>query len=458
MPTFVEITPDPFAQSFRGRTVGDANEEGTTPGAARARAFGSFDHVRRPVRGIQIKNDTYATIQVRKADGRNIPLIDAAGAIEDPDNLGFGFTNEYSNFLLQSVQEQRAEKMQVIQTFGEPFIFFFGEHPRIISASGVLLNTEDFNWRAEFWENYDKHLRGTKCVQNKTRITMSWDDIVIEGYFIKADAVESATEPNQVKLEFQIFLTNYANVSRIGLSEFPAGKEVHLDPYSLDTTGEGIGNLKSTTQRVRELNSENIGGPKNSLLQTLRDGLTAVVTLDGQLSSLLELADRFAYGRNIRVPIGFAGGSVFDQETQIALASVAPSVNSDGARQLIIKSKLGPHPFVIKAPLNTKISTSPARFGRFQNNLDEFIARIPESLGGPIKPPDLFLDQKIKESQVEPKVRAIFEAFGVTVDPPREATLLTKRALFGLFSVVAGAISTDSGSGLARLRQATNIF
>ncbi len=450
MPVFIEITPDPFATSFRNLAVGDPNEDGTFPGAGRSKAIGTFDHVRRPVRGIQIKDDTYATIQVRTADGRNIPLIDAGGAKIDEQNPDFSFSDQNSNFLIQAMQEERTEKMQVVQTFGEPFVFFFGEHPRMIAGSGILLNSEDFNWKAEFLENYDRYLRGTKCVQSKTRVTMSWDDIVVEGYFVKVNVTDTADNNSFVRMEFQLFLTNYQNVSRIGFNQFPKDSvEVNLDPNDLDTTGEGIGNLKSQTQLVRSLNTQSLG-LKNSLLQTLRDNVNKTLTIDGRLTSVLELANQFSSGRNIRVPFGFAGGSVFDQETQIALASVDAS-----GRLIQLRGKLGDQDFQIKDFLRSK--TVSAKFGRIQDNVDEYIARIQGQIGNAINPPDLFLEQKLKESEVEDRVRAIFERFGVNVEPPDEAILLAKRATFGFFSILVGSVQNQGfNSGLASLRQFTN--
>jgi hypothetical protein len=450
MPVFIEVTPDPFATSFRSLAVGDPNEDNTYPSSGRSKAFGSFDHIRRPVRGIQIKEDTYATIQVRTADGRNIPLIDAGGSRFDEQNPDYAFSDQYSNFLLQAMQEERTEKMQVVQTFGEPFIFFFGEHPRMIAGSGILLNSEDFNWKAEFLENYDRYLRGTKCVQSKTRVTMAWDDIVVEGYFVKVNISETAENNNFVRMEFQFFLTNYQNVSRIGFSQFPKDSvEVNLDPNDLDTTGEGIGNLKSQTQLVRSLNTQSLG-LKNSLLQTLRDNVNKTLTIDGRLTSVLELANQFASGRNIRVPFGYAGGSVFDQETQIALASVDAT-----GRLIYLRGRLGDQDFEIKDFLRSK--TVSAKFGRFQDNLDEYIARIQAQPGNAINPPDLFLEQKVRESEVEDKVRAIFERFGVDVEPPDEATLLAKKSAFGFFAILTGSVKQQGfNSNLASLRQFTN--
>lgn len=445
MPVFVEVTPDPFATSFRSNAVGDSNEDGSRPGSARASRFGGFDHVRRPVRGIQVKEDTYATIQVRTADGRNIPLVDAGGSITDDDNPDISYTEHYSNFLLQNMQEQRAEKMQVVQTFGEPFVFFFGEQPRVISASGVLINTEDFNWRAEFWENYNLYLRGTKCVQSRSRVTLSWDDIVVEGYFIKANAQESQNNKNIVNLSFQMFLTNYQNVSRIGFSQFPKGaEEVNLDPLSLDTTGEGIGNLQSVTQKVRSLNSSSFG-VKNSLFESLRDQAVGqakeYIELDGRLASLVELGADLISNNKVRAPVGFAGGTQFDQETQIALASV--DANS---RLVLLHSQLGGQNYTISGHLGRK--TSPTTFGRFQDNVDEYIAKVVKPTGNPINPPDLFSGQKADDRTAEAEAKAIFEAFGVQVDPPKDVTADIFGAKFSLRSVVkdSGSAETIRGS------------
>jgi len=431
MPAFIEVTPDPFATSFRNSAVGDRTESGSLAGSGRAQAFGTFDHVRRPVRGIQVREDTYATIQVRTADGRNIPLIDAGGASVDKNNPDFSYTDKFSNFLIQSIQESRMEKMQVVQTFGAPFVFFFGEHPRMIAGSGVLLCTDDFNWRAEFLENYDNYLRGTKCVENRARVTMSWQEIVVEGYFVKCDIVETAENNNFVRMEFQMFLTNYQNVSRIGYSQFPTSSaEIDLNPNDLDTTGEGIGNLRSSTQTVRNLNAESMG-IKNSMLQTIRNGIQKVLTLDGKLTSVLQLANRFVSGRNIRVPFGFAGGSVFDQETQIALASVDTS-----SRRILLHNKLGDFSFNISQFLGVK--TLPVHYGRIQDNLDEYIGRSQAGLGNPINPPDFFASQLANDLRVEEQVRRVFEKFGVDTAPPNETVLLAKKIAFGIFSLGAG--------------------
>ena len=125
----------------------------------------TYENVRRPLRGISIKEDTYAVLRVKTATGTDIPLFDSSS----PDHVdNIGRSAQYSNFIIQQIQEQRQEKQQIIETFGEDYIFFFGERPRFLNVSGVLVNTKDFNWKSEFWVNYENNLRGTKLVELST--------------------------------------------------------------------------------------------------------------------------------------------------------------------------------------------------------------------------------------------------------------------------------------------------
>lgn len=442
MSTFIEITPDPFASSFRGRLAADQLEDLSKPGTARAGAHKSFDHVRRPVRGIQIKDETYATIQVHTPDGRNIPLVDSGGSIYDTRNPNVAYSENYSNFLMQSVSEQRAEKMQIIQTFGEPYVFFFGEQPRMIAVSGILLNTEDFNWRAEFWENYDQYLRGTKCVQSMTRAILSWDDIVVEGYFIKADASEDASNNNVVKVSFQILLTNYANVSQIGNANFPktTSASVNLNPYTLDVDPTTTGGLESVTEAVRSLSSQGFTG-HNSLLQSLRNGIRNTVDLDGSPTPFLDLASQFVYSRNVRVPWGYFGDSVYDQETQIALASVSAQDRN------IILSKTAKSSFndSLEVPGRTRRTTpAAAYFGKFSDNWDEYVTTYVTLTQGPFSPPDLFSGQKVPVADILTKTGHLLDGYGLyETSAPDESIQLAKNSEFGLMPIPAPVPQSD---------------
>lgn len=456
MATFVQIEPDAFNANFG--TVADEIRE-LRVGASIDRQALLNHRVRRPVRGIQIKSDTYATIQVRRADGTAIPLFDSAAAGE----MGKGFKN--SNFLIQSVQEQRAEKQQVIMTFGAPYIFFFGEQPRMIAVSGVLLNTEDFNWRAEWWENYEQHLRGTQCVRTRSRVYLSWDDIVVEGYIIQATASEDSSTQNLVQFQFQMFLTNYQNISHIGNPNAHwHGKSIFLDPNKVDIPGQ-----VSTTLSVREANIRDealaSGQGKNSLFDYLKKGQiadagTRLVELHGQVVDMLSLAGQFVSGRNIRVPRGFEGAAAFDQEVQLSLASIPGAdqvIHGDADR--VVRFKTGGLNLVKEFRVALSSKFGPARTGLpLSDNDDEFIDTTVIDETSIPNIDNLFDEQKTTDKEAYFHVRDMFEDFGLKIEPPSELTQLFKRVGFGIVSVAVGMNVADSSKARTALNTVGSLF
>lgn len=209
MAVFIELTTDAFA---------DQMKKYDSAYTARQRAGASS--ARRPLRGLEIKDDTYAMLRVVQPDGTELPLINSS----TPEGTGV----DYTNFILQNVQEARMEKHQIVETFGEPYIFFFGESPRFIDVQAVLINSNDFNWEAEWWENYDKYLRGTKLVEMGARCYLFYDDNIVEGYILQATAVKNSMQPLSVGLQFRMFLTSYTNISFIGDPAFPTRTDLQL--------------------------------------------------------------------------------------------------------------------------------------------------------------------------------------------------------------------------------------
>ncbi len=217
MPVFFELTTDVFKDRF------DRPSQYVGPGRA------GVSSVRRPLRGLEVKEDTFAVIKVVDLLGRDIKLVDSGNPT--------GKAPTYTNFILQSVTDARSEKAQVTETFGDPYLFLYGQSPRFLDCAAVLLNSADFNWQAEFWENYNKYLRGTKCAEIGARLYMFYDDIVVEGYMLNAAAMSDATNPMLVQLQFRLFLTNYRNVSSVGDPRFPIrlGTDVQLNSGNTNT-------------------------------------------------------------------------------------------------------------------------------------------------------------------------------------------------------------------------------
>lgn len=361
MATFIEIQTDAFAQNMEI-----------------AKTLVSYEGVRRPLRGIEIKEDTYSVIKVLKANGDAIPLTDSGGmrAPQSGTETSAGgktkpksaksagaTTYNYSNYIIQRIDENRQEKSQILETFGDAYIFFFGERPRLLNVSGLLMNTVDFNWRTEFWYNYENVLRGTKLVEQNARIYLFYDDIVIEGYMLGASARDDAEMPYHIPFNFSLFVTNHMYLSTVGDDNYPITHAVNLQPLLQDQdVQKALNELKadqqavqryvSTTEEVRlaaqqaqlsQVAESNIlgvspetyakvGKVKNILLNALALGVNA------QNMTFLSIVNHFFKNRKMRFPKGLAGA-----EAMVGSPSYAndPGVwEANPQRTLPLRSKI----------------------------------------------------------------------------------------------------------------------
>lgn len=113
-----------------------------------------------------------------------------------------------TKFFLESVQENREEKVQVIDTFGEWIAFFFGRKPEVYSYSGTLLNAQNHDWKNEFQENYDHFLRGTQAVRNRATVLLQYDDVLVEGYMINSSIQMTSIADKAVPFTFNMLVIN----------------------------------------------------------------------------------------------------------------------------------------------------------------------------------------------------------------------------------------------------------
>jgi hypothetical protein len=387
MAIIIAAKTDPFEERFNQR-------------AARARTLGmanmpmDFSHVRRPLRGMVIKPDTFATLEVFESDGTPVPLINAssrtaqeqiealmresllktdvesmrsdgasttdmrsaisesfragattetlypsekltglvagykttlqpkAGQAVDGNRANFlagrAYSLRYANFLISGVQESRQEKYQLMETFGVPYIFFFGERPRVYQYSGVLLNSLDFQWRNEFWANYDEVLRGTRLVDRNARVVLTIDDVVVEGYILQASATEDSQTKELVQFNFQLFVTNYTSLANLGDPTFPVPAAVQIDTsywmmnnlfeqnkqdvYKSNVDIMRRSNLDELAKRELAANSPT--GFMGNVARALATAGSVLSQASAAVSSVVSRVSRFINGRDVRFPVG----------------------------------------------------------------------------------------------------------------------------------------------------------
>ncbi len=209
--------------------------------------------VRRPYMGIVLKERRPAYLSVIETKtGKAVMVQNSIAMAEGDAHPAIAGDRFFTDFTLLSIQEKRQEKAQVIETFGESFVFMFGEKPRILQATGVLLNTTDFNWRAQFWDNYDRYFRGTRLVERQAKAWLGWDDILVGGYMLSATAADSAQSPHAISFTFMMLVSDYVS---IGVGDFSGYKAFELTQYhkkalAAETSGGRAADMASLSGKV----------------------------------------------------------------------------------------------------------------------------------------------------------------------------------------------------------------
>lgn len=170
--------------------------------------------VRRPLRGVVVRPNSYASLTVSSTTSTNPRLYSTTVApLRDGEP---GRTESTTDFIVQSVSVQRSEKFQPIPTFGASLGYFFGEQHYFLSVRAILLDTEDFPWKRDWWANYEESLRGTKLAERGERAVLNVNGALVEGYLTQAGTDENANEEGYCQLSFTIWVTNIVYEGQAG--------------------------------------------------------------------------------------------------------------------------------------------------------------------------------------------------------------------------------------------------
>jgi len=188
------------------------------------------------------------------ADATNSPASIRVYGSDKPGAPERDFIPAYTKFILSGTQEAHQERAQIVETFSDFYVFFYGEKPPIYTYSGFLINSKNANWVADFMYFYDNHIRGTKCVESKTRLILTYGGRQVEGYILSFGMQTQAETENGVPITFQAIITKKNQIGfsdDFGLSqrngkneEEPALREM-LDAVA-GKTGKGSSDIASS--------------------------------------------------------------------------------------------------------------------------------------------------------------------------------------------------------------------
>ena len=261
---------------------------------------------------------------------------------------------ESTEFILEDVQEQMAERFQLQETFGDFNVFFFGKRAEIYTYSGSLLNADgNLQWRNQFLDNYERFLRGTKAAELKARVYLLYDDVIREGFILSAGIAQNSFTEGVVKFNFTMLITGKRILGQIpknptadpfetlagtvdprtGISEFQFFRSLNPDlpGVRLSTTpGEAINNLIQNDSipgteapadlkqlmTTRSLNAMQRFFTVSDTLETLEAGLDHDILIDfieaETLSGLLTTS-AIMTGKRTQDADNLEGGQLFAQ-------------------------------------------------------------------------------------------------------------------------------------------------
>jgi len=340
----------------------------------------SYAWVRRPQRGIQLKvtpaEERFATMSVVDSRDRKKLIINESFQTEADAIAPAAQYTRTSNFLLQSVNETRAEKAQVVQTFDNAYIFFYGEQPRTLTISGILLNTEDFAWRYEWWENYNRYFRGTALVRAGYRLRLRWDDVTVEGYVLTSSCSEQTEAPYHINLQFQLFLTSYSSDHQ-PTTFLPYTSQI-IDPVDIPN----ITLQQTAAGKVRSLALSNYLRDNltygRAMAAVKSDRLSRIAGAGASVDNFYSKLKQFLMGRPVRVPTGFAGSEALAGLESVNFAA-GTSLGTTAFAALTEASLPVARQFVAdlrsKSSHSRKVDASaqgPTAYRYYRENFDEF--------------------------------------------------------------------------------------
>lgn len=371
--------------------------------------------VRRPLRGTERKGDTYASIKIVSA---------SKSALKLPNSSSLEPSEYYYNFMLQGYTEQRMEKSQIIETFGQSYVYFFGERTMSIQFQGLLLNTQDFNWKSEFLENYDKYFRGTRLVAKGYRAFIRVGDDLIGGYLSGMSVSNSTNGPEEVPFSFDLIVTDRALLETGSRNSTAA-----------DTSGYALRAWPLVRTPAQEATKDL--GTFETVLRAVKNGLSAFS--DG-VDAVLSASRAILLGRTIRVPI-----TDFNQASDLQVRTTTVSLEGgEVSRATLLRGER------VEIRNAKPIVYSELSTGDVTKNTDEYILPINREQISQLETAKLLSDVQTTPTSTDAAVRKFLKENGmseIAVDGVPTWLRITGRVGYGVTSAFGASIFRGSGLG-----------
>ncbi len=253
--------------------------------------------------------------------------LDRPGCIKMYPATKDGYANpeRIDCFLIQAVQTSLREKFSIFQSLsGDVLAYFFGKQPVIYRFSAALYNTYNQQWWHDFRNHYDKRLRGTAAIKKNIRTVVSYEDHVIEGFFLEMNSNQSTTNPALVNIDFSILL----------LQETVLGE--YSEPADITGYRQGIDDTNMLSFKAmntsKQTDAENNQTNTQKILSMVPEGISYAI------DAISEQASNF-FGKAL-LPSGDLESYIDNVDMNIDIDSTTIPLNKDGSINMEIMSNL----------------------------------------------------------------------------------------------------------------------
>lgn len=156
-------------------------------------------------KGRQYQVISKSTLEDADLNVAKIRLVTTLPGKEIPEEMR---GKAYVGFILTGVQESHNEKVEVINLPGDTFAsYFYGAAPRQFNFSGILLNTDQDQWRDAFEEVYEKYLRGSVSSRNFSIVQVSYNGRVVSGWLTNLSQQLDSSNDHYSSFSFSVLVS-----------------------------------------------------------------------------------------------------------------------------------------------------------------------------------------------------------------------------------------------------------
>lgn len=175
-----------------------------------------------------------------------------ATTMSDPDGTK---TSGYDKFLITGVSCAMTEKTQVTQVFGDnEVVYYFGREPIIFNISGVLIDSPDNDWFAQWMKMYSEFLRGTQLAKNYELLRIVLPNMTITGTISGFNWNQDANRDVDLPFSFQFIAKVVEPTAATGLS-MPTTNLLNGVNFSAVAAFTGQAQINSLKGQVSDLNT-----------------------------------------------------------------------------------------------------------------------------------------------------------------------------------------------------------